>query len=91
MEQVTQTSEAKALAWWKQYKFNGSGRDAATDAYLAATQAKDEEIARLVEELRLWRMLVDEGGVPRYTITPGAALNTIVTSTDAMLRRYPNA
>lgn len=54
-------------------------------------QAKDEEIARLVEELRLWRMLVNEGGVPRYTITPGAALNTIVTSTDGFLRRYPDA
>ena len=40
----------------------------------------------LEEELRLWRSLVTEGGVPRYTITPGAALNTVVTSTDALLR-----
>ena len=42
----------------------------------------------LLAELRLWRNLVTEGGVPRYTITPGAALNTIVTSTDALIRKH---
>lgn len=35
--------------------------------------------------LRMWRNLVNEGGVPRYTITPGAALNTLVTWTDDYL------
>lgn len=45
-----------------------------------------ETIETLAGLLRLWRSLVIEGGVPRYTITPGAALNTLVTSTDAALR-----
>lgn len=44
-------------------------------------------VEQLAGELRLWRMLVNEGGVPHYTITPGAALNTVVTSTDALLVR----
>ena len=43
-------------------------------------------IEALLTELSLWRSLVTEGGVPRYTVTPGAALNTVVTSTDALLR-----
>lgn len=44
-------------------------------------------VAELVAELTLWRSLVTEGGVPRYTVTPGAALNSVVTSTDRLLRR----
>jgi hypothetical protein len=43
----------------------------------------------LVFELRLWRSLVREGGVPRYTIDPGAGLNCVVEGTDNLLRRYP--
>jgi hypothetical protein len=43
--------------------------------------------ADALELLRLGRSLVTEGGVPRYTITPGAALNTLVTWTDAALRK----
>jgi hypothetical protein len=39
-------------------------------------------------ELRLWRASVTETpGVPRYVVTPGAALNSLVTSTDRLLRR----
>ena len=41
--------------------------------------------------LRMWRDLVIEGGVPRYTVLPGAALNTLVTWTDAALRNSPSA
>jgi hypothetical protein len=37
------------------------------------------------DELSLWMMLLNEGGVPRYTITPGAALNTVVTSTKRII------
>lgn len=55
--------------------------------YTEATRQAEEQIKLLREELKLWRMLVNEGGVPRYTVTPGAALNTIVTSTDAILRK----
>lgn len=51
-------------------------------------QAPDPALVELIAELRLWRSLVNEGGVPRYTVTPGAALNTIVTSTDALLRKH---
>lgn len=41
---------------------------------------------RLADELRLWRGLVVEGGVPRYTIVPGAALNELIAGTDELLR-----
>lgn len=51
-------------------------------------EQKDALIALLVEDIRLWRSLASEtGGVPRYTVVPGAALNTVVESTDALLRR----
>lgn len=45
---------------------------------------QDEEAVAL---LRQWRSLVQEGGVPRYTVLPGAALNTLVGYTDAALAR----
>jgi hypothetical protein len=39
--------------------------------------------------LRTWRRFVDEseGGVPRYTIKPGAGLNQLVEWTDEVLRK----
>lgn len=37
-----------------------------------------DEIERLREALRKLRGLVVEGGVPRYKITPGAALNNLI-------------
>jgi hypothetical protein len=37
-----------------------------------------EQNTRLLEALTLFRGLVDEGCVPRYTITPGAALNSLI-------------
>jgi hypothetical protein len=40
---------------------------------LAANAAPD-----LLEALTLFRSLVKEGGVPRYTVTPGAALNSLI-------------
>lgn len=62
-----------------------------SDRYAAKLKADNtalrERVKVLEQELRLWRSLVVEGGVPRYTVTPGAALNTIVTSTDSILRR----
>lgn len=36
------------------------------------------EVVDLHEALSLLRGLVKEGGVPRYTVTPGAALNSII-------------
>lgn len=47
-------------------------------------------IDELVLELKLWRSLVIEGGVPRYTVLPGAALNMLVTGTDKLLERVKN-
>lgn len=42
----------------------------------------------LHEALSLFRSLVKEGGVPRYTVTPGAALNTVIEQdVDPVLRR----
>lgn len=35
-------------------------------------------IAQLLSALKLLRGLIDEGGVPRYTVTPGAALNSVI-------------
>ena len=52
------------------------------DAIPATLQAENARLRRL---LVLWRSMVNEGGVPRYTITPGAALNTVVTDTDRTL------
>lgn len=43
------------------------------------------EPIRAASLLRMWRDLVIEGGVPRYTVLPGAALNTLVTMTDRFL------
>lgn len=37
-----------------------------------------DEIERLREALQTFRSLVSEGGVPRYTVTPGAALNSVI-------------
>ena len=51
--------------------------------------ALSRERDMLLDELRLWRSLVREGGVPRYTIDPGAGLNCVVEGTDNLLRRYP--
>lgn len=34
--------------------------------------------ADLLEALKALRSLVTEGGVPRYTVTPGAALNSVI-------------
>ena len=63
---------------------NRDGAEAARDYLIEKQRQTSEALA----ELRLWRSLVNEGGVPRYTVTPGAALNTIVTSTDALLRKH---
>ncbi len=41
---------------------------------------------KALELLKMWRELVIEGGVPRYTVLPGAALNMLVGWTDAALR-----
>jgi hypothetical protein len=38
----------------------------------------EEENERLRAALTALRSLVKEGGVPRYTVTPGAALNSVI-------------
>lgn len=49
---------------------------------------KKSLVQELVEALRLFRSLVEEGGVPRYTVTPGAALNSVIEEVvDPLLRR----
>ena len=45
---------------------------------LIELRAQVEKSARCIEALKLLRSLVDEGGVPRYTVTPGAALNSVI-------------
>lgn len=60
------------------------GEDWSSDAALspppATEQIRREVIALtdLLAAVKLFRGLVDEGGVPRYTITPGAALNSVI-------------
>lgn len=56
---------------------------------LTALQPPVAVPGELVELLRMWRNLVIEGGVPRYTVLPGAALNTLVGWTDAALTSTP--
>ena len=41
-------------------------------------ERKDAEIERLRSALKSFRYLVKEGGVPRYTVLPGAALNSLI-------------
>jgi len=49
---------------------------------------KRDIIERLREALSMLRSLVKEGGVPRYTVTPGAALNSVIEEVvDPALRR----
>lgn len=40
--------------------------------------ALHETNADLLEALKAMRSLVKEGGVPRYSVTPGAALNSVI-------------
>lgn len=61
--------------------------DHLTAAATSRATAAEARVAELESELRLWASLVVEGGVPRYTVAPGAALNSVVTSTSAILRR----
>lgn len=46
-----------------------------------------DRFAAAIELLRIWRALAIEsnGGVPRYNIAPGAALNQLVEWTDDFL------
>lgn len=64
---------------------------AETKGRVADSLAKTVEA--LKDELVLWDMLVteSEAGSPRYSITPGAALNTVVTSTKRILGKGPTA
>jgi hypothetical protein len=43
-----------------------------------------------LEAIKIFRfILVKEGGVPRYTVTPGAALNSFIEETiDPLLRKH---
>lgn len=52
-------------------------------------QAKSRDTEAL-ELLKMWRRMVIEnpGGVPRYKIVSGAALNQLTEWTDEFLRRY---
>ena len=47
------------------------------------------EIERLRAALRSFRSLVKEGGVPRYTVLPGAALNSLIEEVvDPLMRGH---
>ena len=52
------------------------------EAYCAEEARADSYLA----ELRLWLTMVDEGGVPRFTIQPGAGLNIMVEGTRNLTR-----
>ena len=77
------------LAFYKddgRYYVNPDGVDA-----VKAMEQLEQEKAQLVEELKLWMVVVNEtSGVPRYQVTPGAALNTVVTSTRRLIALYDN-
>lgn len=50
-------------------------------------RVQDARIAALEAALKTLRSLVREGGVPRYTVTPGAALNSVIEEiVDPVLR-----
>ena len=74
---------ADQFAHRKNHLTRGSMRDILS--VLKEKRTLEAENAVLRQELELWMMLVKEGGVPRYTITPGAALNELVTSTRALI------
>ena len=48
------------------------------ETHLSTNHMLTEWNKRLREALTLFRSLVKEGGVPRYTVTPGAALNSVI-------------
>ncbi len=49
-----------------------------------------DRVAELYFALKTLRSLVEEGGVPRYTVTPGAALNSVIEEVvDPALRSRP--
>lgn len=50
-------------------------------------QELTEALEKALENLEQFRLLVNEGGVPRYTVTPGAALNTLVGWVDRTITR----
>lgn len=55
---------------------------------LKVDRAKAERDVALCA-LRTLRSLVEEGGVPRYTVTPGAALNAVIEEeVDPVLRSF---
>ena len=50
-----------------------------------------KDFQRVLQALKLLRSLVkeNEGGVPRYTVNPGAALNSVIEeNVDPILRKY---
>ena len=51
---------------------------ATTDDDVSALAVENMRLRAALAALRLLRSLVDEGGVPRYTVTPGAALNSVI-------------
>ena len=74
---------ADQFAHRKNHLTRGSMRDILS--VLKEKRTLEAENAVLRQELNSWMMLVTEVGVPRYTITPGAALNEVVTSTRALI------
>ncbi len=59
-----------------------------TESLRAVADAARLTNSELVNALKLLRSLINEGGVPRYTVTPGAALNSFVEETlDPLLAR----
>lgn len=49
----------------------------------------NQKIERLLAALKALRSLVKEGGSPRYTVTPGAALNSVIEEmVDPALREW---
>jgi hypothetical protein len=57
---------------------------------LPVHERQAEEIKRLRHALHSLRNLVKEGDAPRYFVTPGAALNSVIEEVvDPALRRTP--
>ena len=58
---------------------------------LVAALAEIERLRTVVDVAENLRALVTEGDVPRYSVTPGAALNTVVSMYDRVRGRLKTA
>lgn len=85
-EKPYSADELRVARWWSERVGVGGGDDP-IGGLIASHETVVWQRNRLLAALRLFRSLVEEGGVPRYTVLPGAALNTLIEEdVDPLLR-----